>query len=118
MGGDDPLLPGLEGDSARVLSAWTALRKDRRPAPEVACDLRDGGVTPFDPSHTTPREQHAERSGESLGDVPLLTVEEHAENVGARHSHDMAVAEVHPEQVRVCEALVLVEGFEPPLNRF
>jgi hypothetical protein len=51
-------------------------------------------------------------------DARLITIEKNPQPVGPRVSGDVPVTEVHPEQIRVGPALVLVEGFEPPLSRF
>ena len=63
-------------------------------------------------------EQRVQGSSDPIGDRSLILVEEDPEGMRAWHSTDTAIAEVYPEQVRVRGMLVLVEGFEPPLNRF
>jgi hypothetical protein len=48
----------------------------------------------------------------------LSPVQEDPESERAGHLADVAIAQVHAQQIRVSSTLVLVEGFEPPLCPF
>ena len=71
-----------------------------------------------DSADTMRWQQRGDRSLDPLPDLSLFTVEKDPEHICARHSVDVTVTQVDAEQVRVCGVLVLVEGFEPPLDRF
>ena len=72
----------------------------------------------FDASSMLPAWACGDRSLDPRPDLSLFTVEKDPEHICAPHSVDVTVTQVDAEQVRVCGVLVLVEGFEPPLDRF
>ena len=117
MAGDDLGLPRLELDASAMLSTRTMLREHPRPMFEVTRH-GDHALVLADSARAVRWEQRVQGSSDPISDRSLILVEEDPEGMRAWHSTDTAIAEVHPEQVRVRGMLVLVEGFEPPLNRF
>jgi hypothetical protein len=74
--------------------------------------------TAHEPSMPAPIGFHAapeKRPGVALDDVSLPLRD--SEYIGAGTPDDVPITEVHAQQVRIGRVLVLVEGFEPTLNR-
>jgi hypothetical protein len=113
---DLPLLIG-QLDLSSMLFPLSVLGKYQRPCLPVAGDF-DAIISSFDQTHFPWLSKGINSTRTFRNDARLITIEKNPQPVGPRVSGDVPVAEVHPEQIRVGPALVLVEGFEPPLSRF
>ena len=113
---DLPLLIG-QLDLPSMLFPLSVLGKYQGPCLPVAGNF-DAITLSYSQAHFPWVSQGIDSARTFRNDARLITIEKDPQPVGPRVTGDVSVAEVHPEHVRVGPALVLVEGFEPPLSRF
>jgi len=82
-----------------MLSACAVLREEHRPSVRVGIDDRDS--TTATKADRAPGTESGDRLGDSLDDSTLALVQRDVEAVCPRCTADIAVAQVHPEQVTV-----------------
>jgi hypothetical protein len=94
------------------------LRKDLGPEAAIAGDVGHRAQSTLYLTNATIGQKASDRVLHARNNVLVPAIQEYSESVRRRHSGDVTIAQVHPEQVCVGLTLVLVEGFEPPLYRF
>lgn len=99
---DNLTLPLIEDDAPRILSATAMLRK--KPWPSFKAARHDHGASMAPKSDSMSRQQRPNGRRGLFDSSVVIPMPIDLESVGARHPANVAITEIHPEQVTVGRA--------------